>query len=171
MPVQIDVDLYMEAARKATQLVWREGTVKYVKAAILRVAVDSGMSKGSFLRLGQLLGVSIPITPQAATPGNRIYRGRSGKERRPKTPEEGAKLSTQYGSVQDIVQIDGNKISFQFSSDVFQYFLQEFGFGNPSTQIPPPWHSLEDGKAAMLAYIRANLKKRLPDVRKFIRKV
>ena len=169
MAFNLDVDSYMEAVRKTTQIVWREGVIKYVKAAILRVAVDSGMSRGSFIRLGELLQVPIPINPQ---PGHdKIYRGRSGKERLPKTPLQGAKLSTQYGNIQDVVTINGNRIDFSFSSDVFQYFLQEFGLGNPSTQIPPPWHSLEDGKQAMLAYIKINLKKRLPDISKFIRKV
>lgn len=166
MVQQIDVERFMEAARKATQLVYREAVIKFVKAAILRVAVDSGMSRGSFLRLGELLQIPIPINPQ---PGHdKIYRGATGKFRVPKDKFAGRALATRYGSIQDIVTIDGNKLNFSFATSVYQYFLQEFGFGRPSTQIPPPWHSAEDGKRAFLAYVNANLKKRLPDLRKYI---
>src|SRR5205809_7342881 len=65
-----------------------EAARAFVRAAIPKIPVDSGMARGTFLNIGKLLNLTIPIN--SISSGKLYYRG---AERLPKQPETGAALA------------------------------------------------------------------------------
>lgn len=150
---------YSKALRKRLEKAFREAASEFVRAAVPLIPVETGMARGSFLNIGRLLKILIPITPtrfnQQYYIANRISL--------PKTPEQGALLSTPNN---ELFKWDGNKFKFTFESRVFHLTLEDvFGVRSPSA----PWRAFETGRDAFIAHIKS-LKGLFPDIKQFMSK-
>lgn len=154
---KIDGKGYTDYVRQQIELNVRQAAREFIRAAIPRVPVLSGMARGSFLHLGRALRVAIPINPSQR---NGIYYGPNG-ERLPKTPESGARLST---SPENAFKNRGNNIQFEFNTRVFHYTLEDiFGVRSPTA----PWRSFQAGQEAFILEMQ-HLTKRLQSIRSFV---
>lgn len=124
------------------------------------VPIDTGMAMGSFLNLGRFLRVAVLEGPGPHN-GQRTYTHSDGtKYVDQKGPELGARFATQP---QDAFISTDDRVEFQFQTDVYHYYLNEFGLSFSS-----PWNSFEVGREAALAYSRANFLKDMPRLLNFI---
>jgi len=101
----------------------REAVRVYVQEAYRHIRVDTGMSRGTLVPLARAVGGTIPISPKRTLPGKNISAGAN----------------------QSIVKFTnvGNVHTFEWSTDVFQYYLNE-RFPLRSNRNTP-WNSLEKG--------------------------
>lgn len=155
---------FTDAVKKAVIIQMRNAARQFVRAALVSVSgsfpVDSGMAKGSFLNLGRLLRVAVPISPKRT---NLKYYG-AGARGRIKTPELGAELSTQYDSVEDVIKENASGFVFSFDAKTFHYLLNEFY----STRQPDsPWNTFEAGRRAFMESIKGSMSK-MPRVTSFL---
>lgn len=151
---------YTKAARKALEVQFRRAARAFVRAAIPKIPVQTGMAKGSFLNLGRYLRIAIPISP---TKFNQKYYPPGKGRPIPKTPESGAALST---PAQQTIKWVGNRLLFEFQSSVFHLTLEDLiGVRSPTS----PWGSFAAGRTAFLQEMR-NLKDRLPSIKSYITK-
>ena len=158
----VDVQKARKTIEKVGELQLRSAARAFVKAAIVKVPVDTGMARGSFLNIGRFLKIAIPI-PKRRTrhkDGSPIlYYHRPGSKGIPKTPEAGANLS-----VYSFKKLGPGKMNFEFQSKVLHYVLED-RIGIHSQR----WGSFEAGRNAFIKELR-NLKKRLPRVEAFLLK-
>lgn len=153
--LNFDAAGYTRAVREAIEAEFRQAARAFIRAAIPRVPVQTGMARGSFLNVGRFLRVAVPITP---TRFNQRYYPPGGGSI-PKTPESGAALSTRPESM---IKRQGNRVTFTFQTGVFHYTLED-AIGVRSG----PWGSFAAGRAAFTARIR-NLRTRLPKIGAFV---
>lgn len=173
---QIDVEAFTKAQHEAVEIHVRNCARAFVRAALEKVPVDTGMARGSFLNIGRFLRIHIPIKGKKTR--LRYRNGRTWVERKrwyyppnggpkiPKTPESGAALTAfEFKRV-------GNTYQFIINSKVFHYTLQdEFAVstrsgergGSPSA----PWQSMRAGREAWFAEMK-NLKKKVPKITDFV---
>lgn len=150
---------YMVEIKARIRLAFREGIKSFIRTAVPLVPVDTGMARGSFLNLGRLVDIQIPISPKS---GNKLYYGPDGTWL-PKTPQSGASLSTPE---EDIIQDRGDRIIFNFQSQVFHYTLNDF-FGLKSNR-GYPWNSFVEGRQAFMKTLSES--SLFPDIREYILK-
>ena len=148
MPV-FDAPAYIRALDFAISDQMVESSRAFLRAALVRVPVDSGMSRGSFLNLGRVINQAVPIRPRRT--GLTYY----GPPRLPKTPASGALLSSKE---EDLFVSDGRTHSFNFSSLVKQFLLHD-----------PTWGATQAGLSAFIADFNKNLPSKIPPISKFIK--
>lgn len=156
--LDFDAAAYTKAVNEKIAAEFRQAARAFIRAALPRVPVDSGMARGSFLNVGRFLRVAVPITPRRT--GLKYYPG-GGKKPILKTAEAGAKLATRG---EDVVKVLRGRVTFTFQTKVFHYLLED-QFGVRSG----PWGSFEAGRAAFIESVRT-LKDRLPSIKGFITK-
>jgi hypothetical protein len=151
----------------------RQAARAYVRAAISKIPIQTGMARGSYLNIGRFLKVAIPLAG-ASNYRIRSRHGKSYKEknfwyyppgggrRLPKTPETGANLTAfKLGPVQ---KSNGIAYEFTVNSKVFHLTLEDqIGVKSPSA----PWQSTQAGREAWLTHMKG-LKKRLPKIKDYI---
>jgi hypothetical protein len=115
----------------------------FLRAAVPRVPVQTGMARGSFLNLGRAVGVVVPIVP---TRFKQKYYHRRGA-----TPHaKNARTASRYVKYKVPRKSKRDKMSFEFNTRVLHFNLEEFiGVRSPSA----PWASLEAGMTAFTARI------------------
>lgn len=149
---KLDVTKYTEALEEAVETQIRQGAREWLRAVIPKVPVWTGTAKGSLQPLGRFLKVAIPISPVARRQG----RG----------PAAGAS----QGSFK--FQRVGRRFIFSAETTV-DHFIQNNFYEAPSPPFhlkePTPWKAFEAGDEAFIRYIKANLVKRVPKLKDFIR--
>jgi hypothetical protein len=164
--IRLDHKAFSKTAIETLDTQMRNAAREFLRAAIPRVPIDTGMAVGSFLNIGRFLRIAVPIGPGPysrkhpnwKTP--QTYTHTDGTKM-PKTPESGANLSTDPAQA---FRREGEKVSFDFRSDVYHYMLNDIGLKYG------PWHSFSAGRAAFEEYTREILPGKLPKVYEFIRK-
>jgi len=143
---------FNEAFTKALEVQMRQASREFLRAVIVRVPVYTGMARGSLVPLGRFLRVAVPINPD---PG--------AKKHPNKNPAAGAAASsfkfTNEGGFNPRLRLDIGVLHFE---------LNEFRPSTLPLRHPTPWHSFEAGREAFKAYLRENLTKKVPRVKKFI---
>ena len=157
--LEFDSAGYTEELKNRIRSLYRKGIRAFIVAAIPKVPVDTGMARGSFLNIGRLVGMSIPIHPIS---DGKVYYGPNGL-RLPKTPQSGASLST---SSDEALQFKGNKFVFSFQSKVWHYNLNEF-FGLKSNN-GFPWGSFAAGREAFMKAMQTG--SLFPDIHEYLLK-
>ena len=140
----------------------RDAAKAFVQAAVSYdlIPVDTGMSKGAYLNLGALLGISVPINPKTHK-RPMIYNPYKGARKMPKTPQSGAALSDYVFSRTD------TEVKFMFSTEVYQYVLNDFAGGvNPNPDAP--WGSFQAGHDAFMEYFNEHIGASLPSINFFL---
>lgn len=148
----IDIRAYMKAHKKSIEDQLIKAARAFVLAAYPHVPVETGMSRGSFLKLAKKVGVSVPIVPKKYVTVTKTYKTKSGiktshrtidisKKRYfmgvgrptlPKNKHTGSKLST-YEMITNT-----KRIRFMFQTKVYQYNLLD----------EPLWQSFRIGMKA-----------------------
>jgi hypothetical protein len=160
--LSIDLAAWTKSLTEAAEVQLRQGAREFLRAAIPRVPIDTGMAVGSFLNIGRFLRVAVPRGPgpyrrSRPNEGPQTYKDPSGNEGL-KTPDFGAELST---DPEDAFTRRNNIIAFTFRSNVYHYQLNEFGFFGP-------WGSFDAGSEAMEQYMLNVAVNKLPRITSFI---
>lgn len=165
---EFDEEAFKSARAEAVRIHIRQCARAFVRAAITKIPVQTGMAKGSFLNIGRFLKVNIPLNGKSSK-RQRYRKGRTWTEkniwyypptgsRLPKTPESGANL-TAFS-----FPAASGKFGFIINSKVFHYTLQdEFGGRSPSS----PWESMRAGREAWREEMK-KIKKRLPKITDYL---
>lgn len=152
--VRLDAGAYTDALKKKLQIQMRQAAREFVLAAIVKVPIDTGQARGTFLPLGRFLKVTIPISGAQPT-------GLGGATE--KSQRTGAGLLRQKlfqfesETGAEIFEIDPQLFYFWFND------MEANGFAGT------PWKSLEEGKKAFLRYMRDVAPKRLPRIKDFVK--
>lgn len=144
--IKFEKKKYLKSLEKAVGEVFRQAIREWLRSVILNVPVKTGHARGSLKPLGAFLRVAVPIKPKAGE------RNKSGT---------GANQS-KFIIIDDKTNPGQGKFVFEWRSDVFHYYLNEFGF------VHGPWGSIEAGEQAFFNYLETNLERRLPDFRLYI---
>lgn len=156
--LELDVTAYNDALAKALRAHVIKAARAFVRVAASRIPVDTGMARGSFLNIGRFLNEFVTINPKSF---NKKYYGPRGGTAIPKTPESGAALTT---SPDQMIQISGNRVTFQIESRVFHLTLEdEIGVRSPRA----PWESFRRGREAFMEVMRQF---RAPNLKSFVTK-
>lgn len=149
---KLDVTKYTEALEEAIETQIRQAAREWLRAVIPKVPVWTGTARGSLQPLGRFLRVAIPISPVARRKGM--------------GPEVGASKGTFK------FQRRGRRFVFTASSTV-DHFIQNNFYQAPTPPFhlkePTPWKAFEAGDEAFIRYIKANLVKRIPKLKEFIK--
>jgi hypothetical protein len=162
--IRLDHKAFSKTAIETLEVQMRNAAREFLRAAIPRVPIDTGMAVGSFLNIGRFLRVAVPRGPGPYSRKHpnwkkpQTYTHFDGTKM-PKTPESGASLSTQP---EDAFQRNGGEVSFDFRSEVYHYILNDVGI------VHGPWQSFSHGRAAFERYTREILPTKLPKVYEFI---
>lgn len=161
LTISIDIGEYLKekalkSIREKVRTQIRQAARAFLRAAMIRVPVQSGMAKGSFIPLATLLKVALPINPTIRRPAK--YLGGDLK-----SPELGASLAT---NPNEIFVEAGDTFTFNYSNDVYHYLLNELTNGGSKTA---PWLSFETGEAAFDEYIEKNFEDKLPNLLNFMK--
>jgi len=106
----------------------------YVLEAYKHIPVDTGMSRGTLVPLAHAVGVNIPISPKRSTPAKNA----------------GAGANKSFAS---IGPIGNNNYAFEWSTSVFQYYLNErFPL---RSNYNAPWKSLKQGSLKVKQFLRS----------------
>jgi len=144
---------YTETLRDYVSRAMYRAARAFLYAASKQVPVRSGMAKGSFLRLGELVNTSITIQPR--TTNERYYINRY--QTIPKTPQSGYERSSA------ILNWDGNRFIFRFDANIFHYkLLDVYGIRGQG-----PWNSFVLGRAAFYQSLQESKRLR-PDIKSFM---
>lgn len=139
--MNLDVARYTKTLDRVMGQIIREAAREWLRAVIVNVPVETGSAKSTLQPLGRLLRrVAVPINP---TKSASDYEHRWGAS--------------------DFNIFDKNfEYSFEWSSDLLHYYLNEFF--PIATVASAPWHSLDAGEQAFLSYVDWALQNRLPDI-------
>ena len=167
----------MKINKKSYEDILIKAAKAFVLAAYPKVPVETGMSRGSFLKLARKLKISIPIVPKRHKTVTKRYKTKTGtiekqyvvnvaKKRYyfsdgrsiPKNKESGSRLSDYE------IVANSKRIRFMFQTKVFQYNLLDTN----TTGLPQgylPWQSFKAGKEAFDAVLDEFIP---PDLEKYI---
>lgn len=130
----------------------RQAARAFVRAAVVRVPVDTGQARGTFLPLGRFLRISVPIGGAQTKPNKSPATGSMGDRQmlfRFETQERG--------------------VFFEIEPQLFYYWWNDFFAHNyPGGQLPTPWQSLEEGKKAFVTYMKTIAPTKLPKLKDFV---
>lgn len=147
---------YTKAVREAMEVQFRQAARAFVRAAIVRIPVQTGMAKGAFLNIGRYLRVAVPISPTRFFQKYKL----PGGGYIPKNAESGALLTTQP---ENMITWKDTRLSFEIDSEIFHLTLQDLiGYNSPTS----PWGAFLAGRVAFLEEMR-NLKNRLPKIKSY----
>lgn len=156
--VEFDAKGFMVATRHALQDSMYQAAQAFVEAAAPNVPVDTGMARGSFLNLQQLLerkgyhvGVEIPTTIQRRLKSGRALRyTHSDGTTWPKGPGSAKRLST-LGS--QAFNFTNGKYDFKYSTSVVHFNIHD----------PVTWESFHKGRVAFLRSLQQTKPARVVD--------
>lgn len=142
---------FHKTLRNNLQIRIRQAARAFVKAAIVKIPVDTGEARGTFLPLGRFLNVAVPI---------------GGEPRRGKSAQTGSSPNKQllftFGSEElgEYFEIDWQLFHFWFND----FFTHHY----PKGQLPTPWGSIEAGKQAFMEYMKTEAPRLMPRLNEFI---
>lgn len=157
--IKIDNEAYRRAVTNYILNKMYDAARAFVRAAIPKVPVDTGMARGTFLNVGRLLNVTIPINIKSV---GKLYNNRG--QILPKQPESGAALAIKADRA---LRFQGDTFIFEFNQDVFHYNLNEFFGGHAPTA---PWRSYVVGQEAYNRSFASNFIKEFPQIQDYITK-
>jgi hypothetical protein len=143
---------YTKTVKEYLRVQIRQAAREFVREAVVRVPVDTGQARGTFLPLGRFLNVSVPI-PGANAKFN-------------KSEDTGAEPQNQL-----LFRFTSTKTgeSFEIDPQLFYFWFNDFfAHSYPNAQLPTPWGSLEAGWEAFMEYMRVVAPQRFPRIEKFI---
>jgi hypothetical protein len=155
--INLNRDKLSGAMKAAVKAIFSEAAVKFLETVAPAIPVDTGMARGSFLNMLALLenkgytpDVDIPSQPQRTKKDGRPYSYKHTDGRRmPKTPRQGALLSTKKSQ---IIRFVDNRIQVEFNSQVKHLNLNE----RLATRVPgTPWMAFSRGRDKFLKEIRS----------------
>lgn len=151
--LKYDIDRHRKVLDEDLKIQTRQAARAWLRATFEHVPVWTGMARGSLKPLGRYLRVAIDITPH---------------ERAKPTPSKNQAAGE--AKQHFVFNSNGYNYSFQWSTDVLHYQLNEFHQStlNAHLAATTPWHSTQFGNAAWDAYVRDILPKRLPNCSDFI---
>jgi hypothetical protein len=153
--LKFNKEAYSKALDEVLDIQIRQAARAWLRAVYPLVPVWTGESRGSLIPLGQYLRIAIPIVrnPSADRHG---YSWRNEAHGIPKGHFNFEHLKT--------------LVRFSFSTDVKQYIINEESNPNPPIHLihSAPWKSFEAGREAFFAYLRENLSKKLPQLKKYV---
>lgn len=166
---------YTAAMHAAIDKRMKMAALAFVRAAIVRIPVDTGMAAGSFLHLGRYLGrigLASGDFVKSYIDGNRRsgtgqFYGPPASKGNPETKNEfttGRLGLVPRPASQSFVK-KGNRHQFEFDIRVFYITLNDL-VGSKGTG---PWGAFEAGRIAFLVTMR-NLKKDFPAIQAFMTK-
>jgi hypothetical protein len=130
----------------------------FVRAAVKRIPVDTGMARGSLLHLGRLLRVAVPIRPKPSIrERNYQYEPARGQ---PKTAALGSELTVSH------ITKKGSRYEFIFHTQIFHLILNDV-WGSAHTG---PWNALSAGRQEAQRYMRGTAPKRMPHPTEYLLK-
>ena len=149
---------YIAALNEALAEELKNAMRAWLKAVFRRVPVYTGMARGSLLPIARFLGEQVPITPKARGNASTQLYGRRVRA----SPEEGARRTTfKFDS-----RIGRHEVTIDIG--VIHYLINEFNRVSLPLRKPGPWRSFEAGRKAYKAYLKKNLRKKVPRITKFI---
>jgi hypothetical protein len=171
---KFDKEAYLKAVQAEMRRVFIKAGQKFLLAAVPRVPILTGMARGAFRNLEDLVG---KVTSDAATGGVRIRTGRAGGSKNTgsnttakyyyyppgggrvlRTPQAGRDYATAGDQVLDLsgASLASGKTSFyfRFKVDISYLDINE-----------AKWQAFKLGGDAMAEYIKENLE--LPDPLKY----
>jgi hypothetical protein len=175
----LDRDKYATAVRDEMRRVFFKGAQRLMLAAIPRIPIWTGMARGAFLNLEDLVG---KVTKDAQSGGYRIRTTRSagirrlggGRDvsRKPgyyyyppgagrvlRTPQAGRAFST---PTEDIMPLTAGFLAKGRTAYYFRYQVNLTYFD----MLEPKWGAFKAGEQAMMAYVEENFE--LPDPMKYL---
>lgn len=171
--LKFDSKAYTADLHAAINRQMRLAALAFVRAALLRIPVDTGMAAGSFLHLGRYfrrIGLSDPgveeyINANRKSPTGKYYH-KPGSAGNPIPKDEFT--SGSYGLVDRPASLafarKKNKHIFNFESKVFHLTLNDLGLVPGSG-----WGAFEAGRSAFLAEMR-NLRSAIPSIKGHVTK-
>jgi hypothetical protein len=151
---KVDQKRFKKTLDKNVKTQMRQAVREFLRAAVPRIPVDTGMARGAFLHLGRLLNVAVPITPRSK---NKLYY-HDPAYGKPKTQRLGENLTYINGKPSLGIRFDtiitrkGNTYLFSIESDIFHLILNDV-FGSQTTG---PWKGFQHGRAAFVKYLEDN---------------
>lgn len=148
--IRFDQKQFTIALRADLQTQLRQAARAFLRAVIKRVPVDTGEARGTLLPLGRFLNISVPIPNAKPIPNKDAGTGEM------ENPLIFEFESTEEGEF------------FKAQLQLFHYWWNDF-FSQHYTnaQIDPPWHSIDDGVDAFMAYIKTEGVRKLPRIKNF----
>lgn len=134
--------------RKSVEDATYDAANQFLEAAAPNVPIRTGMARGSFLNLRQILKsksidsfVDIPTRPQMVTKSGRAYTYiHSDGGKFPKTPFTARKFSTK---TKKIISWENDRVLFNYQIDVVHFNVNDVKLG---------WMSIQRGKEAFLRH-------------------
>lgn len=148
--LKVDEKIAKARFEKAIKTQINNAARAFVRAAAVRIPVDTGMAKGSLLHLGRLLRVAVDISPK---PGSKKYQYPPRKGYK-KSPELGEELTTS-----EIVNKGNLRYEFHFHTRIFHLLLNDM-FGSPYSGAP--WRAIEAGRIAFRNHMLNVAPNRMP---------
>ncbi len=170
--LKFDSKGYSKDLHAAISLQMKRAALAFVRAALLRIPVDTGMAAGSFLHLGRYLkriglddaGVQAYVNANRKSPTGKYYH-RPGKKGAPIDKDE--YTPGNYGLVPRPASLSfqkkRNQHLFNFESKVFHLTLNDLGLAGEG------WGAFEAGRSAFLAEMR-NLRSAIPSIKGHVTK-
>ncbi len=142
---------YTDTLRKNLQRQLRQAARDFIMEAIVRVPVDSGQARGTFLPLAKFLNTSVPISGNTPLPN--------------KNPDTGS-----YGDRQLLFEFISYKQGegFKLNIQLFYFWFNDFFSHAYPLGAPTPWGSIEAGWDAFTKYLADVAPERYPQINKFI---
>lgn len=138
----------------ATQV--RQAARAFLRAALTKIPLYTGMSQASLVPLARFLNVSLhpKITELAASHGH--------KDR----TAEGERLGKSAFKFKNTKQLH----TFEFNIPDFYFRVNEFEKAPASFKLTneTPWRSFDEGLAAFNSYLNANLRERAPKLKDYV---
>lgn len=147
--IHLDVKKWNKTLEDAIEVQMRQAARAWLREILPRIPVWAGTSRGVFLRVGYYLRVSVPIKPVVNIKG----------------------LGPAYGVAHSEYQFKkvGNSYRFTFAHGVDHLSMNDQENMNPpfNLKTPGPYKAFEAGERAFLAYLKANLTKKVKNLGEF----
>lgn len=163
-----DTTAVTKAVHEALMELWR-GAVRAYLLAIIEpgvIKVDTGMSKATLLHVARMVGVYSKVNASINPRRQRVagvvddWATGRGDRRRFKTKALGEEIGKSKDTYHLAYGTPKNPLlQFYFNIKVYQYWLHENGYKDPSGQAHAAQHSLQVGRAAFRQFIRENISK------------
>lgn len=144
--IQFQSSAYLRRLQEKLEVIQREAARAWLRAVLEHVPTWTGTARGTYLSLGSVLHVAVPITPKV----QRANRG----------PLFGVVKSYFDFSAEGLVY------RFSFTQNLEYYLMDELNIvpNIPST----PWHSFSFGYEAWKAEVKTRLLKDMPQLATFV---
>ena len=149
---KFDAKKFSRTLRKELSTQTRQAARAFLRRTIVKIPVDTGQARGTFLPLGRFLRVAVPIGGAQPEANKSASTGSSGEKQ----------MLFQFS-------LDNQGSYFEIEPQLFYFWWNDFfAHHYPKGQLPTPWESLEAGKDAFIDYMRNVAPSRLPKLKDFI---